>query len=1014
MTGPVPSGRMAQKALFVGVDRYADASIPDLSGAKRDALALATLFEDTVHGMAVRALIDAEATHAAVEAALSDLLGGAGSDDTVVVFFAGHGSRDHHLILHDTERANLAGTALPMANVADLFRRCRARATLCLLDCCFSGAAPARVLEDTPASRDIASPFEALAGKGRVLVAAADHTQPAWEHPRTRHGLFTQALLDALQALTEPADIARVMADVMRRVQADASALGKTQTPVSLGLIEGELKLPPLVPGARFYAAFPDRRPAAVATIRDLETAGVPRKAVDLWEGRFPAGLNELQRAAIARGVLNGTSLLVVAPTGAGKTFVGELAAMRAVAEGRRTAFLLPYRALVNEKFEDFARDYGDALGLRVVRCTGDHQDQRSAFANGKYDLALLTYEMFLTLALGSPAVIERLGLVVLDEAQFITDPRRGITVELLLTLLRVARERSAEPQVVALSAVIGATNGFEDWLVAQLLTSDRRPVPLVEGVLDRSGSFRHVGVDGKEAREQLVPAGEIHIRRDGASAQDVIVPLVRKLMRDPNETVIVFRNQRGPTEGCAAYLAAELSLPPTTTALAALPRHDHSTTSSKLRACLARGTAFHNSNLARDERVTVERTFRAGDLRVLAATTTLAAGINTPASTVILAEQEFLGEDGRPFTIAEYKNMAGRAGRPGFGRPGRAILLAETPFEADRLFERYVLGRPEPIRSSFDAKDLETWVLRLLVQARRLPRADVARLLSNTFGGYEAARRDPNWLGTVSPRIDAIVGKMLDLDLLEAEDDQVRLTLLGRACGRSSLAFRSCLRLIELLRGLRGPALSAETLMVLLQMMPEADQAYTPFAKNLREEKARPQQLAQRVGSDVVRALQRHAEEEADWPRRCKRALVLFDWIVGFPMEEIERRNSPPGRYGQIGRGDIERFADATRFHLRAAAEIARVMLTDSAPTEEQSDALLRRLEFGVLPTTLGLLTLQANWTRGELLALQAIGVDTADALWARSKGDLRAVLGDARVEALQRLRPVDLAPTV
>lgn len=1001
---------MAQRALFIGIDRYTDASIPDLSGAKRDALALATLFEDSLPDVDVRALLDAKATHADVEAALSDLLGGASIDDTVVVFFAGHGSRDHHLILHDTVRTDLAGTALPMSSVAELFRKCRARATLCLLDCCFSGAAPARVLEDTPASRDITSPFEALAGKGRVLVAAADHTQPAWEHPRTRHGLFTQALLDALQALTEPADVTRVMADVMRRVQADASALGKTQTPVSLGLIEGELKLPPLVPGARFYAAFPDRRPAAVTTIRDLEAAGVPRKAVDLWEGRFAAGLNDLQRAAIARGVLNGTSLMVVAPTGAGKTFVGELAAMRAVSEGRRTAFLLPYRALVNEKYEDFARDYGDTLGLRVVRCTGDHQDQRGAFLNGKYDLALLTYEMFLTLALGSPAVIERLGLVVLDEAQFITDPRRGITVELLLTFLRVVRERSAEPQVVALSAVIGATNGFEDWLVAQLLTSVVRPVPLVEGVLDRSGSFRYVGVDGKEAREQLVPSGEIHIRRDGASAQDVIVPLVRKLMCDPNETVIVFRNQRGSTEGCAAYLAAEVSLPSATTALEALPRHDHSTTSSKLRACLARGTAFHNSNLARDERVTVERTFRAGELRVLAATTTLAAGINTPASTVILAEQEFLGEDGRPFTIAEYKNMAGRAGRPGFGRPGRAVLLAETPFQADLLFDRYVLGRPESIRSSFDDTELETWVLRLLVQVRRLPRMDVARLLSNTFGGYEAARRDPRWLLTVTPRIDAIVSRMLDLELLEAEEGQVQLTLLGRACGRSSLAFKSCLRLIDLLRGLRGPALSAETLMVLLQVMPEADQAYTPFAKNLREEKVRPQQLAQRVGDDVVRSLQRHAEEDADWPRRCKRALVLLDWIAGLPMEEIERRNSPSGRYGQIGRGDVERFADATRFHLRAAAEIARVMLMHTAPTEEQSDALLRRLEFGVPSDVLGLLAVQANWGRGELLALHAIGIATADALWARSKEHLSSVLGDARAAAVERLRPAEM----
>src|SRR5206468_9752020 len=115
-------------------------------------------------------------------------------------------------------------------------------------------------------------------------------------------------------------------------------------------------------------------------------------------------------------------------------------------------------------------------------------------------------------------------------------------------------------------------------------------------------------------------------------------------------------------------------------------------------------GTAFHNTNLIREEREVVERTFRdpAGGIRVLAATTTVAAGINTPASTVILAEQEFIGEDGRPFTVAEYKNMAGRAGRLGFREQGKSIILADTGYEREQLFAKYVKGTTEPLRSSF------------------------------------------------------------------------------------------------------------------------------------------------------------------------------------------------------------------------------------------------------------------------------------------------------------------------
>ena len=124
------------------------------------------------------------------------------------------------------------------------------------------------------------------------------------------------------------------------------------------------------------------------------------------------------------------------------------------------------------------------------------------------------------------------------------------------------------------------------------------------------------------------------------------------------------------------------------------LPKHSSSTTSAKLKTCFQGGTAFHNSNLSRDERGVVERTFRDSNskIRVLGATTTVAAGINTPASTVILAELEFVGDDGRPFSIAEYKNMAGRAGRVGFNEKGKSIILAEAEESPEYLFTRYVL----------------------------------------------------------------------------------------------------------------------------------------------------------------------------------------------------------------------------------------------------------------------------------------------------------------------------------
>jgi replicative superfamily II helicase len=261
----------------------------------------------------------------------------------------------------------------------------------------------------------------------------------------------------------------------------------------------------------------------------------------------------------------------------------------------------------------------------------------------------------------------------------------------------------------------------------------------------------------------------------------------------------------RHPAQGCAKYLSKELGLGEATAVIDALPTQDLTGASQDLRESLAGGTAFHNTNLLRAEREAIEKGFRNrdGGIDVLVATTTLAAGINTPASTVILAENEFVGEDGRPFTVAEYKNMAGRAGRLGFNEIGKAIILAETPFERAQLFQKYVLGTPEEVKSSFQNRDLPTWTLRLLSQVRGVRASDIPALLVNTFGGYTASRGAPQWIAAVKADVTNLISRLLLAGLAEQENDIIHLTLLGRACGASSLSFESGLRLVELMRQL-------------------------------------------------------------------------------------------------------------------------------------------------------------------------------------------------------------------
>ena len=381
-----------------------------------------------------------------------------------------------------------------------------------------------------------ALPLTGVHGEGRILLAACDTNESAWEQPGTGHGLLTYAAIQALtKAEGESVSFPEIADEILRLTRVEAERMAVTQRPVFLGNVHGGLTLPVLKRGDNFVAAFPavaiHRMSGSFAEFVDL---GLPPEIVGQWQSHFPQGLNSLQlRAVNEHGVLNGRSLLVVAPTSSGKTLIGELAAIQAVTAGKKAAFLLPYRALVNEKLEDFRQRYGP-ICLRVARCSGDATDGIGPVLGGRYDLGFFTFEMFLNLALGSPRLLNQLGLVVLDEGQFITDPRRGITVELILALLLRARQQGIQPQLVVLSAVLGNLNSFDRWLDLSLLRSDERPVPLIEGVLDRGGTFQLVDEDGATRTEALLPGHRIVQRGRRPSSQDVIVPLASSQHQPP------------------------------------------------------------------------------------------------------------------------------------------------------------------------------------------------------------------------------------------------------------------------------------------------------------------------------------------------------------------------------------------------------------------------------------------------------------------------------------------------
>lgn len=994
------------RGAFFGIDRYADPEIRDLDGAARDGRGLWALFSDSVAGLDAELLVDADASLDAVRSAMDRTLGAATENDVVLLGFAGHGTPDHRLVLADSRIDDLPATTLDMNELARRFRESRARAVLLLLDCCFSGGAPARVVNGGLRLRDVGIPLGGVAGRGRVLLAASAADEPALEDPRGRHGLLTAAVIEALSAATGDVDVLTLVSEVTASVRAAADRLGYVQTPTMFGEVEGGLTLPPGRRGAHYYSFFPELAPIETdGDIGGLAAFGIPAPVVDAWRGRYPGGLNRLQVAAVNKhGVLAGSSLLVVAPTSAGKTFIGELAAMRVVGEGRRAVFLLPYKALVNEKYEDFSAIYGQEAGLRVVRCSGDWQDQVGAVLRGKYDIAFFTYEKFLALSVGFPHLLHQVGLVVLDEAQFLTDEGRGMSVELLLTQLLSMRHRGVAPQLIALSAVIGDTNRLERWLDCRLLETDERPVPLIQGVLDRSGEWRFRREDGSAGVEEMVPRHHIVQRRAKPSSQDVIVPLVRSLVAK-GEKVIVFRSGRGPSAGCAQYLAAELGLPAADAVIAALPVGDHSTATGRLREALSGGVAFHTSDLTRDERVAVERGFRArdGGVSVLVATSTVAAGINTPASTVVVAETAFAGPEAKPYPVAQFRNMAGRAGRLGFEAEGKAVALAETRGEREMLFRRYVEGAPEPMRSSFDDRYPGTWVLRLLTQVANVPRASVMDLVANTYGGFLASLRDPGWRSTMAARVEDLLARMIRDGLVDEEEEgRLRLSMLGRACGESPLSLESSMRLVEMLRRLNQAPTPEETLAI-VEALPERDGAYTPQVRN--GESKWQSEAAYRFGHELSYLMRTRAESDKAYYARCKRALIVSDWIGGAGMADIEAAYSANG-FVPVRPGDVRGYADGTRFLLDAVFRIAAIVM-GSGPDADEVGRLMARLELGLPAEALPMAELPVTLDRGSVLTLWRAGFNSGQDIVAAGAERLEVLLGALGRRVVDSLSP-------
>jgi len=994
---------MAFRGLFIGIDRYQSPQIHWLSCAKRDAIALDALFFDTLGG-STTLLVDEVATRARIEREFESLAR-CDPGDTVVIAFSGHGTDTHELVAYDTDVRNLSGTSVRLSTLAEWFARIPARRLVLVLDCCFSGGMGAKVLRAEAIPRDMKSvdaELTELSGDGRLIITASAATEPAWEDPRSGHGYLTHFLIEALRGGEEIAELGRIsvyslLEYVTRGVTDRAHQFCHPQHPTMRGTIDGELSWPTFAPGERYRAAFPEYAQArATSALESLSDFGFPPVLIAAWQGPIPS-LNRLQLDAVNEfGVLAGGHLVVAAPTSSGKTMVGELAALKSVLGRKRAVFLFPLKALVADKRRHFETVYGP-FGLRVIEATGE-TDDIGPLLRGQYDVALLTYEKFSAVALTYPHVIEQLALVVVDEVQMLANESRGANLEFLLTLILMRRREGIEPQLIALSGVIGEINGFERWLGARLLRRDERPVPLDEGLLLASGVHRYLDA---ETGLETVSSPLIRPFDSGKnSSQDLVIPLVQKLVAE-GQQVIVFRETKGETRGCARYLAKALALPHAGDALEKLPGGDLSLASQDLKLVLQSGVSFHNADLAPLERSVIEDEFRRPDatLRVIVATTTLAMGVNTPASSVVIVGLDHSGD--APYSVAEYKNLVGRAGRLGYSARGTSYLIALDGLTEHTLWTSYVAAKPEDLTSRFlDADtDPRSLVLRVLVAGSRtgkgMTREQIAEFLEASFGAFQKILQLGSWKWSHEDLLAAIQDLAHHKLIVAPADGLFELTPLGRLAGESGSEVESIIRLVDCLGPLTVEQITDPALLAAVQTTCELSDVTFPINKKSTQKEPQTwlgELRSQGVPSHILGCLGRNASFSYEQALRAKKAVACLLYVSGREMSEIERILTQFGAAIDGAAGPVRGIADRTSDLLQTAARVAELLHAD-LNLQDRLGRLVVRLTYGVPPLAVELARVAGKGLqRGDYLRLVAAQLITADRIARASDAEIMA----------------------
>jgi ATP-dependent RNA helicase HelY len=446
--------------------------------------------------------------------------------------------------------------------------------------------------------------------------------------------------------------------------------------------------------------------------------------------------------------VEDGKGVLVAAPTGAGKTVVGEFAAFFALQAGKKCFYTTPIKALSNQKYSEFVAKFGED---RVGLLTGDTS------INGEADILVMTTEVLRNMLYAGSNTLTNLGCVVMDEVHYLADKFRGaVWEEVLIHLMESV-------QVISLSATVSNAEEFGEWLgevrgETEVIVSEIRPIPLFQHVLIGNRLMDLFDQPGKinpeilQREREAIRRASLGRNRRGRFAEPSDrmsrADIIEKLQRENLLPAITFIFSR---VGCDAavkqclHAGLRLTSPEERTEIRQTAlRYTQNIAEEDLEVlgfqewltALERGIAAHHAGLLPSFKGAVEDLFQRGLVKAVFATETLALGINMPARTVVLEKLiKFNGEAHVPITPGEYTQLTGRAGRRGIDIEGNAVIQW-SPTVDSASAAGLASTRTYPLRSSFSP----TYNMAINLISR-FGRETARRSLESSFAQFQADR---------------------------------------------------------------------------------------------------------------------------------------------------------------------------------------------------------------------------------------------------------------------------------